>query len=105
MQIYNVTFIVEPAIEKEWATYVDKELLPEVAKNVQQIDLLRVEFIEGIAPVEGTTFSMQFYCAEPEHLNWVKEIGHPLVMQKLYRLFPKDWVAFASKLEFLKSYA
>jgi hypothetical protein len=48
---------------------------------------------------------MQFYCAEPEHLNWVKEIGHPLVMQKLYRLFPKDWVAFASKLEFLKSYA
>ncbi len=105
MQIYNVTFIVEPAIEKEWATYVDKELLPEVAKHVQQIDLLRVEFIEGFAPVEGTTFSMQFYCAEPEHLNWVKEIGHPLVMQKLYRLFPKNWVAFASKLEFLKSYA
>lgn len=105
MQIYNITFIVETHIEKDWATYVDKELLPDVAKNVQQIDLLRVEFIEGVAPVEGTTFSMQFYCAEPEHLRWVKEIGNPLILQKLIRQFPKDWVAFASKLEFLKSYS
>ena len=40
MQIYNITFIVEPSIEQAWATHVDKELLPELAKNVQQIDLL-----------------------------------------------------------------
>ena len=105
MQIYNITFIVEPNIEKDWATHVDKELLPEVAKNVQQIDFLRVEFVDGVAPIKGTTFSMQFYCAEPEHLRWVKEIGHQLVMQKLYRVFPQDLVAFASRLEFLKSYA
>ncbi len=104
MQIYNITFIVEPKIEKNWATHVDKELLPEIAKNVQQIDLLRVEFVDGVEPVNGTTFSMQFYCAEPEHLRWVNEIGHQLVLQKLYRVFPHDWVAFASHLEFLKSY-
>ena len=47
---------------------------------------------------------MQFYCPEPEHLRWVKEIGHQLVLQKLHRVFPQDWVAFASRLEFLKSY-
>ena len=104
MQIYNITFIVEPKIEKNWATHVDKEILPEIAKNVQQIDLLRVEFVDGVEPVNGTTFSMQFYCAEPEHLRWVNEIGHQLVLQKLYRVFPHDWVAFASHLEFLKSY-
>ncbi len=105
MQIYNITFIVEPNIEQDWATHVDKELLPEIAKNVQQIDLLRVELEEGIEPIEGSTFSMQFYCAEHEHLAWVKQIGHQLVMQRLYRVFPKDWVAFASRLEFLKSYS
>ena len=104
MKIYNITFIVEPKIEKNWATHVDKELLPEIAKNVQQIDLLRVEFVDGVEPINGTTFSMQFYCAEPEHLRWVNEIGHQLVLQKLYRVFPHDWVAFASHLEFLKSY-
>lgn len=104
MRIYNITFIVEPIIEKNWATHVDKELLPEIAKNVQQIDLLRVEFVDGVEPINGTTFSMQFYCAEPEHLRWVNEIGHQLVLQKLYRVFPHDWVAFASHLEFLKSY-
>ena len=104
MQIYNITFIVEPNIEKDWATHVDKELLPEIAKNVQQIDLLRVEFVDGVEQIKGTTFSMQFYCAEPEHLRWVNEIGHQLVLQKLYRIFPHDWVAFASHLEFLKSY-
>ena len=65
MQIYNITFIVEPNIEKDWATHVDKELLPEIAKNVQQIDLLRVEFVDGVEPIKGTTFSMQFYCPEP----------------------------------------
>lgn len=105
MQIYNITFIVEPIIEKDWATYVDKELLPELAQSVQQIDLLRVEFEDGVEGVTGTTFSIQFYCAEPEHLTWVKDIGHSLAMQKLYRIFPKDWVAFASRLEFLKSYS
>ena len=47
---------------------------------------------------------MQFYCVKSEHLEWIKNIGHQLVMQKLIRKFPKDWVAFATKLEFLKSY-
>ena len=32
MQIYNITFIVESVIEQEWATYVDKELLPQISK-------------------------------------------------------------------------
>ena len=52
MQIYNITFIVEPNIEKDWATHVDKELLPEIAKNVQQIDLLRVEFVDWVEPIK-----------------------------------------------------
>ena len=104
MKIYNITFIVESEIEQEWASYVDKELLPQISKNVHQIDLLKVEYIEGIQAVKGSTFSMQFYCVKSEHLEWIKNIGHQLVMQKLIRKFPKDWVAFATKLEFLKSY-
>ena len=104
MKIYNITFIVESVIEQKWATYVDKELLPQISKNVHQIDLLKVEYIEGIQAVKGSTFSMQFYCIKPEHLEWIKNIGHQLVMQKLIRKFPKNWVAFATKLEFLKSY-
>ena len=67
-------------------------------------DLLKVEYIEGIQAVKGSTFSMQFYCVKSEHLEWIKNIGHQLVMQKIIRKFPKDWVAFATKLEFLKSY-
>ena len=39
MQIYNITFIVEPNIEKDWATHVDKELLPEIAKNLSLIHI------------------------------------------------------------------
>ena len=37
-------------------------------------------------------------------INWVKEIGHQILLQKLHRKFTKHWVAFASKLEFIKSY-
>ena len=104
MNIYNVTFIVENEIEKDWVAYIDSEILPELGKNVYQVDLLKVTFDEGVNNVQGTTFSLQFYCKDNEMINWVKEIGHQIMLQKLYRKFPKNWVAFASKLEFIKSY-
>ena len=104
MNIYNVTFIVENEIEKDWVAYIDSEILPELGKNVYQVDLLKVTFEQGVNNVQGTTFSLQFYCKDNEMINWVKEIGHQILLQKLYRKFPKNWVAFASKLEFIKSY-
>lgn len=104
MNIYNVTFIVENEIEKDWVAYIDSEILPELGKNVYQVDLLKVTFEEGVNNVQGTTFSLQFYCKDNEMINWVKEIGHQILLQKLYRKFPKNWVTFASKLEFIKSY-
>ena len=104
MNIYNVTFIVENEIEKDWVAYIDSEILPELAKNVHQVDLLKVTFEDGVNNVKGTTFSLQFYCKDNDMINWIKEIGHQILLQKLYRKFPKNWVAFASKLEFIKSY-
>ena len=104
MNIYNVTFIVENEIEKDWVEYIDREILPDLGKNVHQVDLLKVTFEEGVNNVQGTTFSLQFYCKDNDMINWIKEIGHQILLQKLYRKFPKNWVAFASKLEFIKSY-
>ena len=104
MNIYNVTFIVENEIEKDWVAYIDSEILPELVKNVYQGDLLKVTFEDGVNNVKGTTFSLQFYCKDNDMINWVKEIGHQILLQKLHRKFPKNWVAFASKLEFIKSY-
>ena len=104
MNIYNVTFIVENEIEKDWVEYIDREILPDLGKNVHQVDLLKVAFENDVNNVKGTTFSLQFYCKDNDMINWVKEIGHQILLQKLYRKFPKNWVAFASKLEFIKSY-
>ena len=104
MNIYNITFIVEKEIEKEWIEHVDREILPTLASNVHQIDLLKVTFEEGMDNVKGSTFSVQFYCQNQEMLSWVKEIGHQMLLQKIHRKFTKNWLAFASKLEFIKSY-
>ena len=104
MNIYNITFIVEVEIEKEWIEYVDREILPELGKNVHQVDLLKVTFEEGMDNVKGSTFSVQFYCKDQEMIGWVKEIGHQMLLQKLHRKFSKNWLAFASTLEFIKSY-
>ena len=104
MHIYNITFIVEKEIEKNWIEHIDMVLLPEISNNVHQVDLLKVTFEDGVNNVKGTTFSLQFYCKDNDMINWVKEIGHQILLQKLYRKFPKNWVAFASKLEFIKSY-
>ena len=104
MHIYNITFIVEKEIEKSWIEHIDMVLLPEISNNVHQVDLLKVTFEDGVNNVKGTTFSLQFYCKDNDMINWVKEIGHQILLQKLYRKFPKNWVAFASKLEFIKSY-
>ena len=36
MNIYNITFIVEKDIEKDWVEYIDMVILPEIGKNVHQ---------------------------------------------------------------------
>ena len=104
MNIYNITFVVENEIEKDWVAYLDREILPELGKNVHQVDLLKVTFDDSAAKVQGTTFSLQFYCKDNQMIKWVKEIGHQILLQKLYRKFPEHWVTFASRLEFIKSY-
>lgn len=104
MNIYNITFIVEKDIEKDWVEYIDMVILPEIGKNVHQVDLLKVTFVEGIDNVNGSTFSVQFYCKDKEMIDWVKNIGHQMLIQKIHRKFEKKWVAFASNLEFIKSY-
>ena len=104
MNIYNITFIVEDEIERDWVEFVDREVLPELGKNVHQVDLLKVKFEEGMDNVKGTTFSVQFYCKDKDMINWVRDIGHQMLLQKLHRKFSKNWLAFASTLEFIKSY-
>ena len=104
MHIYNITFIVEEEIEKSWIEHVDMVLLPEISKNVSQVDLLKVTFEENPTNMRGATFTVQFYCSDESMISWVKEIGHQMLLQKLHRKFPKNWVAFASRLDFIKSY-
>ena len=104
MNIYNITFIVEDEIERDWVEFVDREVLPELGKNVHQVDLLKVKFEEVMDNVKGTTFSVQFYCKDKDMINWVRDIGHQMLLQKLHRKFSKNWLAFASTLEFIKSY-
>ena len=72
--------------------------------NVYQVDLLKVTFEENPTNLQGSTFTVQFYCSDESMINWVKEIGHQMLLQKLYRKFPKNWAAFASRLDFIKSY-
>ena len=79
MNIYNITFIVENEIEKDWVEYIDREILPDLGKNVHQVDLLKVTFEEGINNVQGTTFSLQFYCKDNDMIHWVQEIGHQIL--------------------------
>ena len=57
MNIYNITFIVEAEIEKEWIEYVDREILPELGKNVHQVDLLKVTFEEGMDNVKAVSYT------------------------------------------------
>ena len=104
MHIYNITFIVEKEIEKNWIEHIDMVLLPEISNNVHQVDLLKVTLEENPTNIQGSTFTVQFYCSDESMINWVKEIGHQMLFQNLYRKFPKNWVAFASRLGFIKSY-
>ena len=84
MHIYNITFIVEKEIEKNWIEHIDMVLLPEISNNVHQIDLLKVTFEENPTNIQGSTFTVQFYCSDESMINWVKEIGHQMLLQKLY---------------------
>ena len=104
MHIYNITFIVNDEIEKDWVEHIDRFVLPEIRKNVYQIDLLKIGFQEGLKNVKGKSFSVQIYCNDIDMVKWVKDIGSQMILQKLQRRFKKDWTAFASTLEFVKTY-
>ena len=60
--------------------------------------------LQSLKNLQGSTLTVQFYCSDESMINWVKEIGHLMLLQKLYRKIPKNWVAFASRLDFIKSY-
>ena len=104
MHIYNITFIVEEEIEKNLIEHVDMVLLPEISKNVNQVDLLKLTFEQNPTNMKGATFTVQFYCSDESMISWVKEIGHQMLLQRLHRKFPKNWVSFSSRLDFIKSY-
>ena len=55
MHIYNITFIVEKEIEKNWIEHIDMVLLPEISNNVYQVDLLKVTFEENPTNLQGST--------------------------------------------------
>ena len=59
---------------------------------------------EGLKNVKGESFSVQIYCNDIDMVKWVKDIGSQMILQKLQRRFKKDWTAFASTLEFVKTY-
>ena len=97
MYIYNITFNVEPEIEKEWLDYIKQQFIPKMLKS----GLLNKSITSKIKvdEAQGTSYSIQFMADNQEKLKtFIKEELYP-ILNELHLKFSPKMVYFATELD------
>lgn len=94
MYIFNITFIVEPAVDKAWGDRLRSDFLPLV--GARQTVLCRVlsEHHEG-----HSTYSLQVGCAAMEDYNEVKQSVEEVWGESCRELFAEQIMYFATLMK------
>ena len=64
-------------------------LLPEISNNVHQTIYSKLHLRKTLPIYKAQHLQFNFTAQTRVMINWVKEIGHQMLLQKLYRKFPK----------------
>ena len=92
MHILNITFSVDPSVEGDFVSFVQKQL---IAKLDQNCSLLRIHSDANTHP----TFGLQIEFDSSSAVRDFKNIGLESIYQQLHTPFPNKWVSFATELE------
>lgn len=94
MFIYNITVLIEEAIEQEWLNYVQSEFISSIMETgfFQSYKLLQVMD----SPNEGLTYCVQFRTNEISLLQSYQNLYSAQIESKQQLTFPNQLVTFSS---------
>ena len=92
MHILNITFSVDPSVEGDFVSFVQKQL---IAKLDQNCSLLRIHSDANTHP----TFGLQIEFESATAIRDFKSTELDSIYQQLQTSFPNKWVSFDTELE------
>ena len=94
--IYNTSFIVEEAIEQEWARFMKEHCIAPVREQKLCRDIVFTKV--SIDQPEGKTYSLQLVFDSPEQQEQFVENQLPRMEEKIIRNYTGKYVCFSSIL-------
>lgn len=98
MILYNITFNIEPDIQKEWYDWMQHKYFPFVLETELFFDVKMFRLLNETEN-EGLTFSVQFFSDSLEKVNIYLENFAPQIVDRHNQQFKYKHVSFMTILE------
>ena len=99
MILYNITVIIEEAIEAEWLTWINQEFIPNALSSNLLVSNRLLKVIDS--PNEGITYCLQFISDSIEnYLEFTNTYSNNLLSTHT-RQFENRSVLFSTAMEFI----
>ncbi len=97
MIIYNVTINIENDVREEWLNWMKTVHIPDVMATGHFLENKICKVL--VDEEQGTTYSIQYTCANMETLKEYQTKHSPRLQKEVSDKFPNKFVAFRTLLE------
>ncbi|HEY0896620.1 MAG TPA: DUF4286 family protein [Sphingobacteriaceae bacterium] len=99
MILYNVTIIIDEAIEEEWARYIRNTYIPDIMATGSFVSNRLLRVLDS--PNEGSTYCIQFVAENlGKYQNYQNEFIHPIQAEH-QKHFENRFVSFSTIMEYV----
>jgi hypothetical protein len=99
MILYNITVIIEEAIEAEWLTWINEEFIPNALSSNLLVSNRLLKVIDS--PNEGVTYCLQFISDSLENYQEFTNTYANNLLSTHTRQFENRSVFFSTAMEFI----
>ena len=99
MLLYNVTLILEEAIEKEWLDWMNTIHLPAVMATEMFLSNRLLRVVDS--PNEGVTYCAQYVAENEENYQRYLSEFAPALQNEMNTKFANKFVAYRTLMEFV----
>ncbi|WP_207426580.1 DUF4286 family protein [Pedobacter sp. SYSU D00535] len=99
MILYNITIIIDDAINEEWLNWMNDRFIPEVMDSTLVVSKRLLKVLDS--PNEGTTYCLQFVIDTVGNLKDFQENHIPKIMDLHAAEFKNRFVSFSSLMEYV----
>ena len=98
MNLYNITFNIEPEIQADWHSWMKSKYLPYAMETNLFLDV-KIYRLLNETENQGLTYSVQFFSDSLENVNKYLEAYAPEIMNSHNQAFKYKHVSFMTILE------